>query len=51
MGSGQHNIRKLNLKIKFLTPIKSDKIGSLDYEDGRNDYYGYGKINAGRLLR
>jgi subtilisin family serine protease len=29
---------------------KSDKIGNLDYVDGFNAYYGYGKINVGRLL-
>ena len=29
---------------------KSDKIGTLDYVDGFNEYYGYGKINVGRLL-
>jgi subtilisin family serine protease len=28
----------------------SDKIGNLDYVDGFNEYYGYGKINVGRLL-
>ena len=30
---------------------KSDKIGNLDYVDGFNEYYGYGKINVERLLR
>ena len=29
---------------------KSDKISNLDYIDGFNEYYGYGKINVGRLL-
>jgi len=29
---------------------KSDKIGNLDFVDGFNEYYGYGKINAKRLL-
>lgn len=29
---------------------QSDKIGNLDYVDGFNEYYGYGKINVGRLL-
>jgi hypothetical protein len=29
---------------------RSDKIGNLDYVDGFNEYYGYGKINVGRLL-
>jgi len=30
---------------------KSDKIGNLDYVNGFNEYYGYGKINVGRLLK
>ncbi|CAA6806366.1 MAG: Unknown protein [uncultured Sulfurovum sp.] len=30
--------------------IKSDQIGNLDYVDGFNEYYGYGKINVSRLL-
>ena len=29
---------------------KSDKIGDMSYVDGRNDYYGYGKINVEKLL-
>jgi len=28
----------------------SDKIGDMEYVNGRNNYYGYGKIDAGRLL-
>lgn len=28
----------------------SDKIGNVEYIDGWNEYYGYGKINVGRLL-
>jgi len=29
---------------------QSDKIGNLDYVDGFNEYYGYGKVNVGWLL-
>ena len=29
----------------------SDKIGNIDYIDGFNKYYGYGKINAYKLLK
>lgn len=29
---------------------KSDKIGNMAYVNGRNDYYGYGKINVEKLL-
>ena len=38
-------------EIENLLQSTSDKIGTLDYDNGRNDYYGYGKINAARLLK
>ncbi len=28
----------------------SDKIGNMEYENGRNNYYGYGKINLSKIL-
>ncbi|MEA3371686.1 MAG: S8 family serine peptidase [Campylobacterota bacterium] len=28
----------------------SDKIGTVSYENGRNDYYGYGKINLVKIM-
>ena len=30
---------------------KSDKIGKIDYVNGFNNYYGYGKIDASMLLK
>jgi subtilisin family serine protease len=30
---------------------KSDKIGNLEYTDGRNDYYGYGKVNVNNYIQ
>lgn len=37
-------------EIELLLHEKSDKIGNLEYVNGFNRYYGYGKINADRLL-
>jgi hypothetical protein len=28
----------------------ADKIGNVEYIEGHNPYYGYGKLNVGRLL-
>jgi hypothetical protein len=28
----------------------ADKIGNFEYTEGHNPYYGYGKLNVGRLL-
>ena len=28
-----------------------DKIGNIEYKNGRNDYYGYGKINLTKIMR
>jgi serine protease AprX len=28
----------------------TDKIGNVEYIEGHNPYYGYGKLNVGRLL-
>ena len=38
------------LEVEEALKSKSDKIGNLDYVDGFNEYYGYGKVNVGRLL-
>jgi subtilisin family serine protease len=29
----------------------ADKVGYLDYIDGKNDFYGYGKLNVDRFLK
>lgn len=38
------------MEIEEALKSKSDKIGNLEYVDGFNEYYGYGKINVGKLL-
>jgi len=38
------------IEVEEALKSKSDKIGNLDYVDGFNEYYGYGKVNVGRLL-
>lgn len=37
-------------QIQQLLRDKSDKIGNVEYIDGHNKYYGYGKLNLGKLL-
>jgi len=39
------------VEIENILNNSSDKIGNVAYENGRNDYYGYGKINLTRLLQ
>ena len=37
-------------QIQQLLKDRSDKIGNIEYVDGHNKYYGYGKLNLGKLL-
>jgi len=37
-------------QIEFILQNSADKIGSLVYVDSRNDFYGYGKLNAAKAL-
>jgi len=37
--------------IENILHITSDKIGNLKYTDGFNQYYGYGKIDVGKIMR
>ncbi len=37
-------------EIDTILHLSSDKIGNIEYEEGRNDYYGYGKINLAKIL-
>lgn len=39
------------VEIEELLNNRSDKVGTIDYSAGHNIYYGYGKVNAGRLLK
>jgi len=36
--------------IEYILRYNSDEIGDLEYENGRNDYYGYGKINLSKAM-
>lgn len=38
------------LEIENILKNTSDKIGNIPYENGKNDYYGYGKINLYNIL-
>lgn len=38
------------VEVENILKNSSDKIGNLPYEDGRNDYYGYGKINLSKIM-
>jgi len=37
-------------EIETLLQNNSDKIGNVEYQNGRNDYYGYGKVNLAKIL-
>jgi len=37
-------------QVQQLIKNRSDKIGNVEYMEGHNPYYGYGKLNVGRLL-
>ena len=37
-------------QIQQLIKDRTDKIGNVEYIEGHNQYYGYGKLNVGRLL-
>jgi hypothetical protein len=46
----EKNPNMTRIEVEKALQNQSDKIGNLDYVDGFNEYYGYGKINVGRLL-
>ncbi|MBU1658103.1 S8 family serine peptidase [bacterium] len=39
------------VEVENILKNSSDKIGNLSYEEGRNDYYGYGKINLVKAMQ
>ena len=39
------------VEIENILRNNSDKIGNLEYENGRNNYYGYGKINLSNIMK
>ena len=38
------------IEVENILKNTSDKIGSISYKNGKNDYYGYGKINLYNML-
>lgn len=46
----EKNPNMTRIEVEEALKNKSDKIGNLDYVDGFNAYYGYGKINVAKLL-
>jgi hypothetical protein len=46
----EKNPNMTRIEVEKALQSKSDKIGNLDYVDGVNEYYGYGKVNVSRLL-
>lgn len=46
----EKDVNMTRVEVEEALKNKSDKIGNLDYVDGFNEYYGYGKVNVERLL-
>jgi len=46
----EKNFNLTRVEIENILHFSSDKIGSVEYENGRNNYYGYGKINLKRIM-
>ena len=46
----EKDMNMTRIEVEEALKNNSDKIGNLDYVDGFNEYYGYGKINVERLL-
>jgi len=38
------------VKIENILKESSDKIGNVPYVNGKNDYYGYGKVNLENII-
>ena len=47
----EKNPNLTRIEIENLLTSTSDKIGNLQYENGRNNYYGYGKINLTNIMK
>jgi subtilisin family serine protease len=47
----EKNPNMTRVEVENILKNKSDKIGSLEYVNGWNKYYGYGKINVENLLK
>lgn len=46
----EKNSNLTRIEIESILKSTADKIGNVPYEDGRNDYYGYGKVNLSRIM-
>ena len=47
----EKNPNLTRIQIEQILHDTSDKIGNVPYQNGRNDYYGYGKINLSAIMR
>jgi len=46
----EKNPNLTRIEVENILKSNSDKIGNLQYENGRNNYYGYGKINLTKIM-
>jgi subtilisin family serine protease len=46
----EKNPNLTRVEVENILKNSSDKIGSIVYTNGRNDYYGYGKINLNKAM-
>ncbi len=46
----EKNPNLTRVEVENILKNSSDKIGNISYVDGRNDYYGYGKINLTNIM-
>jgi len=47
----EKNPNLTRVQIQEILNKNSDKIGNVEYVNGRNNYYGYGKLNIDKILR
>jgi len=46
----EKNPNLTRVEIENILKNSADKIGEYSYEDGKNDYYGYGKVNLTKIM-
>lgn len=46
----EKNPQLTRIEIQSMLSAGTDKIGYVEYENGRNNYYGYGKLNLNKML-
>lgn len=46
----EKNPNLTRVEVENILKNSSDKIGNISYEEGRNDHYGYGKINLSNMI-